>query len=533
VDISLARPSTFPLLVSRKGWQNIMATCTSATRTRTATDAWEWFSAAALRRRFVEVFVLDLRSLAVFRIGLGMLLLADLAFRAGDLQAHYTDLGVLPRSAISAPFASSVHLLNGSVWFQAGLFVLAALFALALLVGFFTRLATFASCFLLISLHARNPVVLEGGDVLLRVLLFWSIFLPLGAVFSVDRLRSRVPRSNPRLVSMAAAALILQVCFVYWFAALLKTDASWRTDGTAIYYTLSIDQFSTRLGRSLLAYPELLRLLTFATLWLEALGPVLLFVPFGRGLPRLLVVAAFLIFHLLGLNLTLELGHFPYICAVAWLALLPSRFWDKLTSRMSLFPSNIQQLSFPVRTPAWMNALAAFFLVYVFLWNVRTVDFQRFHAILPQRLDWIGEGFGLSQMWSLFAPTPMKDAGWYVIVGDLENGRQVDLFREGRPVRWEKPELVSATYKNTRWRKYLLNLWQKSHAAHRMRYADYLCREWNSQHEGGEKLENIEIFFMLEVIRPDRPPDRPQAILICRTPSSRTKLTAAVKTAED
>jgi hypothetical protein len=43
------------------------------------------------------IFAIDLRSLAALRIGLGALLLAALAYRALDLEAHYADTGVLSR----------------------------------------------------------------------------------------------------------------------------------------------------------------------------------------------------------------------------------------------------------------------------------------------------------------------------------------------------------------------------------------------------------------------------------------------------
>ena len=42
-------------------------------------------------------FVVDLRALAMMRIGVGLLLLADLWLRAPDVVAWLTDSGVLPR----------------------------------------------------------------------------------------------------------------------------------------------------------------------------------------------------------------------------------------------------------------------------------------------------------------------------------------------------------------------------------------------------------------------------------------------------
>ena len=49
------------------------------------------------RAKVGELFGADLRSLAVFRVVLAALVLTDLASRATDLYAHYTDRGVLPR----------------------------------------------------------------------------------------------------------------------------------------------------------------------------------------------------------------------------------------------------------------------------------------------------------------------------------------------------------------------------------------------------------------------------------------------------
>jgi hypothetical protein len=48
----------------------------------------------------VEVLGADPRSLAVFRIVLTLLVLADLANRHTDLAAHYADRGALPRAVL-------------------------------------------------------------------------------------------------------------------------------------------------------------------------------------------------------------------------------------------------------------------------------------------------------------------------------------------------------------------------------------------------------------------------------------------------
>ena len=67
--------------------------------------------------KVVEIFGADLRSLATFRIVLALLVLADLANRATDLSAHYTDAGIMPRTVlveqVLSPWAFSLQLMNG------------------------------------------------------------------------------------------------------------------------------------------------------------------------------------------------------------------------------------------------------------------------------------------------------------------------------------------------------------------------------------------------------------------------------------
>ncbi len=116
-----------------------------------------------------------MRSLAVFRIAIATLILIDLLTRAGDLTAHYTDHGVWPVEAARRRlpiWGFSIHLFNGSAEFQAILFLITGAFALAMLVGYHTRLVTPIVWLLTLSLHRRNPQVLQGGDHVMRILLF-------------------------------------------------------------------------------------------------------------------------------------------------------------------------------------------------------------------------------------------------------------------------------------------------------------------------------------------------------------------------
>ena len=154
-----------------------------------------------------ELCSVDIRSLALFRMGLALILLWDIATRFPDLAAHYSDWGVLPRDVLIAKFINvahlSIYLINGSWAFTFVCFAAAALFAMALLIGYKTRLATVASWIFLISLHSRNPLILQGGDMFLRLLLFWAMFLPLGACWSIDKLLDRQKKNTGKSVLLS------------------------------------------------------------------------------------------------------------------------------------------------------------------------------------------------------------------------------------------------------------------------------------------------------------------------------------------
>ncbi len=446
------------------------------------------------KSKWIELFGIDIRSLAIFRIGLGSVLLGDLLVRLQDLQAHYSDDGVLPRHILIHsfldPWSLSLHVINGQWQVQWVLFMVQIVCAIALLIGYKTRLATIVSWFLLLSLYMRNTMVLQGGDILLKVLLFWSMFLPLGGYWSVDQKLKKQHSPPYQVVSVGTLALLLQVCFVYWFTALLKTDPSWSVDGTAIWYALSIEQYATPLGTQLLNYPHLLKFLTFATFYLEAFGPFFAFSPIWTAPLRMATVVAFWIFHLIGLNFTMELALFPYICAVGWLPFVPKWFWEnvlkKQTSGVSLWRAS------------WVsNGLASFFLVYIFLWNLSTLGVSWPYLSPPPTI--IASLVGVDQTWDMFSPTPLRKDGWYVIPGRLKDGTEVDVFTHGGAVSWKKPPSLAAVYPNDRWRSYMMNLFLLEEGFYYIPfYAQYLCRHWNETHAEDKQLMSFDIYYMVK-----------------------------------
>jgi predicted DCC family thiol-disulfide oxidoreductase YuxK len=288
--------------------------------------------------RWLRGLYLDLRSVALFRIALGLCVVADILTRIPQIDEFYTDRGVMPREAIfrtlNGTWAISLHFISGQWVVQLILFFAAVVFAVGLVLGYRTRLCAIASWFLVMSVQVRSPLVLHGGDDLLRMLLFWSMFVPLNGQYALDRmLNPSAPQVPATLLSPGSLALIFQICAVYWYTAAEKMHPIWLTERSAVYYALSLDQFATSFGKFLLQFPELLRLLSSSTLILEMFGPLLVVSPIWTARLRLLAVTLFLSFHA-GIGLSLHLGLFPWVCAAAWLVFLPGEFWDFLTAKV-------------------------------------------------------------------------------------------------------------------------------------------------------------------------------------------------------
>ena len=580
-----------------------------------------------------ELFGFDLRSLAAFRIGLALILMADLVIRSHDIKALYSDEGVLPRTVakeIVNPLYWSFYGISGSPFVQTILFFLAFLMALALLVGYRTRLAAIASWALLISLHNRNPFLLFAGDDMLRALMFWAMFLPLGACYSIESALNSSPEPLPkRVLSGATFALSLQVYYVYAFSAGFKTTSTiWWPDLTAVYYALSFDQYAAPLGQFLLNFPPLLPISTFFTLVLEWIGALFLFVPVATTFFRTATIITFILLHI-GFGLTLHIGLFPALSIFTWLVFIPSDIWDSIFQRIytperaglrinydkdcgfckkvvyllrtflilpktplvqcqddpsifadmeannswvivdwqenryfkwegiayvvSLSPvfgilapllrlpplmavgtkvyetiaSNrkmagnftkpLKYRPIEIRPFKVMNVITLLLLAYITVWNFKNLvelttsrgtvksgilksSEKIFKSKTVNSIDWLSRILRVDQSWSIFAPAPPRDDGWYVIVGKLKDSTEVDILRDGAPVNWDKPSIQvrDTIYRNMQWRTYFINLHRSIGNKLVPYYGEYLCREWNERHQAGKQLDSLEIYFMSE-----------------------------------
>lgn len=462
-----------------------------------------------------EIFSVDIRSLALVRISLASIVLQDLARRSLDITVFYGDAGVLPSSYLhsfwNGSWSWSLHLIDGgSAYLLAGLFVLQSLVALALLIGFHTRIATVLTWLFLVSLHNANPLILQGEDVLLRVVLFVAMFLPLGAAFSIDRWRTSGPILETKVLSGWSVAYLLQIGFLYFFVSLYKHSAEW-TSGSAIYYALSIDQYATDFGRFMLNFPDLLVFFTYSVLIFQSFALFLLFSPVYTVFIRTATVVLLMLMHV-GFALSMNLGMFSAVSIAALCAFIPSEIWDGIKGFLhNHVPSwNSISRSFSVsemptpralpisRTQAFVSVLGICYIFYIFLWHAGNVLHPGQYIPFGHGFDWPAKVLRLDQRWNLFAPYPYRHDGWVILAATLKNGEQIDLFRDGAEISYDRPDVIYDLYPRPRWRRYFLSIWLEDNSKYRVPLAQYLCSKWNESHAAESRIDTLDIIYMLE-----------------------------------
>jgi hypothetical protein len=461
-----------------------------------------------------DLFGIDPRSLAVFRMALGALLLVDLAIRATDLNVMYTDDGMFSRAEICRRATTiwnwSFHFGSGSWEYQAMLFGIAGALALALLVGFETRWAVIGSWLMLVSIHHRVPPILSGAETLLRMLLFWAMFLPLEKVWSLDGWLAKRRRGalthdgGAQVLSVASAAILLQIGFVYLVSAIFKSNTVWWR-GEALTGILAHNFYASPPAAYLLQFPRLLTGMTWATFALEWAAPLLLFFPWGTARLRLGIIAALGAMHV-GIGLCLEVGLFSFVSLAGLILFLPAEFWNShLLARFARLSEGLAPLAetgkqLAKKRPPLVYAtqgLCLMLLIYVLALNLNSFPSHPLAPLAPEQWRPLTRGLGLAQRWGMFESIPSKD-GWYVARAKLNDGSDVDLLRQGAPVNWKKPEFPARLYPNHYWQKLFREMAyddEQGFQLLRAPVAEFLCRNWNARNAPEKQVAEFEFIY--------------------------------------
>lgn len=516
----------------------------SNTLTPKLASAYRW-----TRQRVVNRLAIDTRSLAVFRIFLGALIIGDLLSRSRNFHFYYTDDGVVTQELAEwwTGEGFSFFFYTSDPSLIALLFAIHGLVALQLIVGYKTRLATILSFLFVISLDHHNPLVLSYADTLFRLLFFWAIFLPLGERWSVDAVhRKRDYRTN--FVGLAGLLAMAQMITMYFVNGLNKFPSDqWQTgEGTPLVF--GIDEMTYFIGDTMRNVPFLLEI--GGQLWFTLLlaSPFLLLLA-GRW--RLPLVTLFMGGHL-AFALTVRIGAFAYVAlaglvlfvqtpfwadakaALGWIGINTARFYPSAKRRQLLteaFPRitfdsqrnqyrkrDFYNLALGLVTIGIVITIAAIALSYGGVIHEEVPeDEHRLEYTIEntagvERIDSVANHFSVDQPeWSIFAgPGPRTSDRYYVFPAKTADGEHLDIYFE-RNLTYERPyQELQNQHDAYRERFYMNSIRRASdHNNAPDLLVAHLCQTWEEEHD--TELTHINMYTVWERITHDtidNPEDR-------------------------
>jgi hypothetical protein len=456
-------------------------------------------------RRAFWLGQVDARPPALFRIGLGLLIAVDLCDRLRDFHAFYAPGGVLPIPGELLPGVLRLSLFSlcpsrGAVL---ALFLAGLPLALAFALGYRTRLASVLLWVFMLSLVNRNPLVCDGGDMVILSLLFWTMFTDTGAALSLDvRLGRRAPQATVPAIGLRM--LQLQVALIYLVTFLAKTGPGWR-HGEAVLHALACGDWGRGLAPLLIAHPGVCRALTRATLLFEGSFAFLVLSPFRPDLTRAVAIGCGLALHV-GIFLTMRIGIFSEVMPLSYVVFLLPGWLDRWGVPRPAAPG-------PGRPrPRWLRiavvgALGAQLALIV-------AD-QVMHPPRPPLPGLLGTELSLvaqRQNWHMFAPdAPVEDVSWRA-PAQLGDGGALELTRV------LIPELANhGGFIYSRWHR-LRNTMATKRPDLLLPLGRYICRRW----KGAHPETPLARFELVAVVHPVLSPAPPEEKVIFRQACTRT-----------
>jgi hypothetical protein len=179
---------------------------------------------------------------------------------------------------------------ESTFWFDVAYFTLLALVVVFIL-GFKTRWVAPVLLLFWVGLASNNPMLTDGGDALMRIVLLFAVFANLSEHLSIDswlmqRARARGVIREDRFAWIKTwlhnTALILcayQILLVYAASSLFKLQGAEWLDGSALYYALSLNEFRVfpALSSLITESTGIVMLGTWAALGVQLLFPLALF----------------------------------------------------------------------------------------------------------------------------------------------------------------------------------------------------------------------------------------------------------------
>ena len=282
-------------------------------------------------------------TLGAVRIAFGTLVVLWTVSLVGDLDDFFSSYGVLPRQADGIYEWGLFEIWSDDRALIIG-WALLLLSAIALTVGWHSRLAAVIVFALILSFEFRNPFIFNSGDALIRLEALLLALAPSGAALSLDQRRATGKFWSAQMRAPWALRLLqIQLTLIYVSTFQVRMTGNKWPEGTALSYAFRLqDMLIIPLPHWLTTSAQLMNIATWGTLLLELAIGVLVW----NRRCRPYVLVAGLVLHSIIL-VTVAVGFFSPAMFVLYLAFIDPETVRRLPETLKTYAQ--QRLGAPRR----------------------------------------------------------------------------------------------------------------------------------------------------------------------------------------
>jgi hypothetical protein len=466
---------------------------------------------------------IDMAPVSAFRILFGIQLFNWVWQLYPNLAAFFTDEGILPRRDVLLQYSERITILGmlGQTWQVAIVWALALVVAVLLTVGWRSRLMSFLAFVVVSSFSWRDPLILDGSDLVFRLMPLWMTFSDCGARYSLDAMARRERGETTGFgFALPVRVLELQVAWIYLATGIEKMAGTAWPGGVANWYALQLEHtFGRWWAEPVATNLTLVAISTYWTLFVEHAFIVLAMLPSKMTRVLAALLAASLQFGILTL---MNVGNFPVIMLSTLVLFLPAEWVDRVATRTgSAFRRRVQPrvlayadgvahdaaraLPAPVRLPAAAvtveRVALSLGLITLAALAFATAVPRQWESVRPNgELGSLLRTLSLDQRWDMFAPDPARSDGWMTMPAVMADGSTMDLLTGGL-VDDSSERYSDPLY--TRWAKVQERIASAAYSDYRQEYARQFCRSRNLHLGPGEvPIKTFDVHYVERLIRP-------------------------------
>jgi hypothetical protein len=269
-------------------------------------------------------------TLGLVRIAFGALTVGWTLSLLPSVNAFFTSSGIVP-NLVPNPFEWNVF----QIWTSDTAVVIGwtvlLLAAIALTVGWHSRVAALLVFALILSFEFRNAYIFNSGDNLIRVEALFIALAPTGAALSLDQRRETGSFWTAQLRAPWTLRLLqIQLSLIYLATFVTRMTGEKWPNGTAMSYALRLqDMLILPVPASIVMNPLLMNVVTWGTLLVELLIGILVWSRRFRTVSLIAGVALHSI-----ILVTVAVGFFTPAMFILYLAFVPPEAAERFCIRM-------------------------------------------------------------------------------------------------------------------------------------------------------------------------------------------------------